>query len=464
MKESDWKGARPVLERERLGSRLGFILISAGCAIGIGNVWKFPYVAGQYGGGVFLLFYLLFLVILGLPVMTMEFAIGRAAQTSPAHIFRRLEPKGSHWHWYTPFMLAGNWLLMMFYTVVSGWMLRYFLDMLTGQFEGASQGEISEHYAQMLADPWSLVLFTVLVIVVGFVICARGVQKGLEKVTKVMMTALLVIMVVLVVNAMFSPGAGEGIRYLLYPDLERARQIGLMSVISAAMNQAFFTLSLGIGAMAIFGSYIGRQRALFGESLHVAALDTFVAITAGLIVIPSCFAYGVEPSAGPGLIFVSLPNIFAGMPAGRIWGSLFFLFLSFAAFSTILAVFENILSSTMDLTGWSRRKTALVCALCMIVLSLPCALGFNVLGQLAPLGAGITIMDLEDFLVSGLLLPLGSLVMVLFCTWKLGWGWKAFTQEADTGTGLKVPGWIRGYCKYLLPLIILVILISGLPL
>lgn len=455
------EGKGTEMEREKLGSRLGFILISAGCAIGIGNVWKFPYVAGQYGGGVFLFFYLVFLVILGLPVMTMEFAAGRAAGTSPARLLRRLEPDDSRWHWYTPCILAGNWLLMMFYTVVTGWMLRYFCDMLTGQFLHATQDQVSAHYLDMLANPGPLVFFTVLVILAGFAVCARGVQAGLEKVTKWMMGALLVIMVILAVNSLLCAGAAEGVRYLFIPDFERARQIGFGSVIAAAMNQAFFTLSLGIGAMAIFGSYIGKERRLFGESVNVAVLDTFVAITAALIVIPSCFAYGVQTTAGPGLIFVTLPNIFAEMPMGRLWGSLFFLFLSFAAFSTILAVFENIISSTMDLTGWTRKKTCLICAAAMILLSLPCALGFNLLGGLQPLGAGSTIMDLEDFLVSNILLPLGSLVFVIFCTWKQGWGWNRFIEEANTGTGLAFPRWARIYCKYVLPVIIAVILITG---
>lgn len=449
------------MEREKLGSRLGFILISAGCAIGIGNVWKFPYVAGQYGGGVFLFFYLIFLVLLGIPVMTMEFASGRAAGTSPARLLKRLEPEHTRWHWYTPCILAGNWLLMMFYTVVTGWMLRYFCDMVTGQFVNATQAQISEHYTGMLSDAGSLILFTVLVVITGFGICARGLQAGLEKVTKWMMGALLVIMVILAANSLLSAGAAEGVRYLFVPDIARAREIGLGSVIAAAMNQAFFTLSLGIGAMAIFGSYIGKDRRLFGESLNVAVLDTFVALTAALIVIPSCFAYGVETAAGPGLIFVTLPNIFAAMPLGRLWGALFFLFLSLAAFSTILAVFENIISSTMDLTGWTRKKTCLICAAAMIVLSLPCALGFNLLAGVQPLGEGSTIMDLEDFLVSNILLPLGSLVFVLFCTWKQGWGWDSFRKEADTGQGLRFPAWSHVYCKYLLPVIIAVILITG---
>ncbi|WP_300913190.1 sodium-dependent transporter [Faecalibaculum rodentium] len=449
------------MEREKLGSRLGFILISAGCAIGIGNVWKFPYVAGLYGGGVFLFFYLLFLLMLGLPVMTMEFATGRAAGTSPARLLGKLEPAGTKWHWYTPCFLAGNWLLMMFYTVVTGWMLRYFADMVAGQFVNAGQEQVSTHYVDMLSNPGPLVFFTILVIVAGFGICARGLQAGLERVTKWMMGALLVIMVVLAVNSMLSAGAAEGVKYLFVPDFARAREIGLGSVIAAAMNQAFFTLSLGIGAMAIFGSYIGKEHRLFGESVHIALLDTFVALTAALIVIPSCFAYNVETTAGPGLIFVTLPNIFAAMPLGRLWGSLFFLFLSFAAFSTILAVFENIISSTMDLTGWSRKKACAVCAAAMMVLSLPSALGFNVLAGLQPLGAGSTIMDMEDFLVSNILLPLGSLVFVVFCTWKQGWGWNRFTEEADTGRGLRFPKWIRTYCRFLLPAIIAVILITG---
>ena len=449
------------MEREKLGSRLGFILLSAGCAIGIGNVWKFPYVAGANGGGVFLLFYLLFLIVLGLPVLSMEFSLGRASKASIARMYEKLEPKKSHWHIHKWFAMAGNWLLMMFYTVVAGWMLKYFIDMAAGDFINATGDTVNAHFAGMLADGRQLVAYTFLVIIAGFIVCARGLQAGLEKVTKVMMIALLAVMIVLAINSLFLPGASAGLRYFLLPDWAKASEIGLGNIIVAAMNQSFFTLSLGIGAMAVFGSYIDKEHTLLSESVNVAALDTLVAVIAGLIVIPSCFAYNVQVDAGPSLIFITLPNIFANMPAGRLWGSLFFLFLSFAALSTVLAVFENIVSMTMDLTGWKRKKTCFVCCAAMMVLSLPCALGWSALEGVAPLGAGSTIMDFEDFLVSNILLPLGSLVFVLFCTWNLGWGWDKYKKEANTGKGLKVPEWIRNYCKYVLPVIILVVFVIG---
>lgn len=449
------------MEREKLGSRLGFILLSAGCAIGIGNVWKFPYMAGANGGGVFLLFYLLFLVILGLPVMSMEFAMGRAAQTSPSRLYSRLVPKKKAWHWHTPFMIAGNWLLMMFYTVVCGWMLRYFTDSLTGTFTGLTSAQITAHFSDMLADGASLVIYTFIVIIAGFFICAQGLQAGLEKVTKWMMGALLIIMIVLAIHSVLTPGAQEGLRYFLLPDWKAASEIGWINIIKGAMNQAFFTLSLGIGAMAIFGSYINKDHTLLSESVSVALLDTFVAMAAGLIIIPSCFAYDVPVGAGPSLIFITLPNIFAGMPLGQLWGSLFFLFLSFAAFTTVLAVFENIISMTMDTMKMDRKKACITDCLLMMILSLPCALGFNVLASITPMGEGTTIMDFEDFLVSNILLPLGSLLFVIFCTWNFGWGWNAYKKEANTGKGLRVPEWIHGYCKYVLPVIILIIFVLG---
>lgn len=450
------------MEREKLGSRLGFILLSAGCAIGIGNVWKFPYVAGQNGGAIFILIYLFFLVVLGIPVMTMEFSMGRAAQKSPAKIYQQLEPKGSKWHIHSYFAIAGNYLLMMFYTVVAGWMLKYFVDMAAGTFTGMNAAQIGEHFNNVLADPVSQIFYMAVIVIGGFGICAIGLENGLEKVTKVMMSSLLVLLVVLAANTLFLEGAGEGLKYYLLPNWNAFMEIGPLNVIVAAMNQAFFTLSLGIGAMAIFGSYIDKDRALLGESINVGLLDTFVAIVAGLIVIPSCFAFGVEVAAGPGLIFVTLPNVFNAMPLGRLWGSAFFIFMTFAALSTVLAVFENIISSTMDLFGWDRKKACLINCVIIFVLSLPCALGFNLLQNIAPLGAGTTIMDLEDFLVSNILLPLGSLIFVLFCTWNLGWGWESFSKEANMGKGLKVKPWMKNYCKYVLPLIIVVILVIGL--
>lgn len=456
------KGENALMEREKLGSRLGFILLSAGCAIGIGNVWKFPYVAGQNGGAIFILIYLFFLVVLGIPVMTMEFSMGRAAKRSCAKMYDQLEPAGSKWHIHSKFAVAGNYLLMMFYTVVAGWMLKYFVDMSTGSFDISSPQKVAAHFAEMNQDPWSLVLYMAIVVVIGFGICALGLQNGLERITKWMMGALLAIMVVLAVNSVFLEGASEGLQFYLMPSLERFNEAGAMNVIVAAMNQAFFTLSLGIGAMAIFGSYIDKDRALMGESVNVALLDTFVAITAGLIIIPACFAYNVEVSAGPSLIFITLPNLFHNMPLGRLWGSLFFVFMSFAALSTVLAVFENIISSTMDQFGWSRKKACAINLILVFILSLPCALGFNVLENITPLGEGSTIMDLEDFLVSNILLPAGSLVFVLFCTWKQGWGWDAFVQEANTGKGLKVRPCMKNYCRYILPAIIVVVLLIGL--
>lgn len=450
------------MEREKLGSRLGFILLSAGCAIGIGNVWKFPYMVGQYGGAVFILIYLVFLVILGIPAMTMEFAMGRAAQKSIAGIYQKLEPAGSKWHVHRWFAIAGNYLLMMFYTTVAGWMLRYFFHFILGRFENLDAAGITQEFSSMLSQPVSSVVYTLVVVVIGFLVCMGGVQKGLEKVTKSMMVLLLGVMIVLAVNSLFLSGAEEGLAYYLLPNWQLVQEIGLGTVIVAAMNQAFFTLSLGIGAMAIFGSYIEKDHTLLKESVNVAFLDTFVAITAGFIIIPACFAYNVEVTSGPSLIFLALPNIFNAMPLGRLWGALFFLFLSFAAFSTVFTVFENILSSTMDLFGWDRKKACLINMLVMAIASLPCALGFNVLSGFAPLGAGTTIMDLEDFVVSNWLLPLGALVFVLFCTWDFGWGWKNFTHEANTGKGISIPDWIHPYCKYILPAAIVFVFVMGL--
>ena len=449
-------------QREQLGSRLGFILLSAGCAIGIGNVWKFPYMVGQYGGGAFVLIYLFFLVILGIPVMTMEFAMGRAGQRSPARLYQQLEPKGSKWHLHGYVAMAGYYILMMFYTSVAGWMLDYFVRTAGGQFVGDDTDGVAAQFSQMLGDPLRMTLFMGIIVVLGFLVCSFSLQKGLERITKWMMVALLVIMVVLAINSVCTAGGSQGLRFYLVPDLARMKKVGIGNVVAGAMNQAFFTLSLGIGAMAIFGSYIGKERALMGESARVAALDTLVALCSGLIIFPACFAYGVQPDSGPSLIFITLPNIFNHMPLGRVWGSLFFVFMSFAAFSTVLGVFENIVSCTMDLSGWSRKKACLFNGILMLLLSMPCVFGFNVLSKFQPLGPGTGVLDLEDFVVSNLLLPLGSLIFIFFCTSRYGWGWKNFTKEANTGKGLKVQRWMRGYMCYVLPVLVAVILVLGL--
>ena len=449
------------MQRERLGSRLGFILLSAGCAIGVGNVWKFPWMVGQYGGGAFVLFYVIFLLILGLPIMTMEFAVGRASQKSPVRAYQVLEKPGSRWHIHGYLAMIGNYLLMMFYTTVCGWMLHYFYLTAAGRFVGATTEQVGAVFGEMLSRPGVMAGCMIAVVVIGFLINSFGLQGGLERVTKVMMIALLAIMVVLAVNSIRTPGSGEGLRFYLIPDFGRMAETGVANVVVGAMNQAFFTLSLGIGAMAIFGSYIGKGRALMGEAVNVAVLDTFVAFTAGLIIFPACFAFNVSPDSGPNLIFVTLPNIFNHMAGGRLWGSLFFVFMAFAAFSTVLAVFENIMSCCMDLTGWSRKKTAAINIVLMILLSLPCVLGFNVWSGFQPFGPGTNVLDLEDFLVSNLWLPLGSLVYLLFCTSRYGWGWKNFQNEANDGGGIKVRDGIRFYVSYILPLIVLVIFVLG---
>ncbi|MBO4987376.1 MAG: sodium-dependent transporter [Lachnospiraceae bacterium] len=449
-------------QRERLATRLGFILLSAGCAIGIGNVWKFPYMVGQFGGGAFVLVYIFFLIAMGVPVMTMEFALGRASQKSPAKIFNELEPKGSKWHWYGIVALIGNVILMMFYTTVSGWMLQYFVKTAKGDFVGLSADGVAAEFGNMLADPVTLLIYTTITIIIGFFINSIGVQKGLEKITKWMMIALLVIMVVLAINSMFLDGGAEGLKFYLVPDLARMKDAGIVNVVVGAMNQSFFTLSLGIGSMAIFGSYLGKERTLMGESVNVAVLDTFVALTSGLIIFPACFAYNVQPDSGPSLIFITLPNIFNNLSGGRIWGSLFFVFMSFAAFSTVLAVFENIIACTMDLTGWSRKKTCIIDGILMFFLSIPCILGFNVWSGFQPLGPGSGVLDLEDFIVSNLILPIGSLIFIIFCVTRYGWGWDKFVAEANEGKGLKVAKWMRPYVTYVLPVMVLVILIMGL--
>ena len=443
------------MNREKLGSRLGFILLSAGCAIGIGNVWKFPYMVGENGGGIFVLIYLFFLAVLGIPILTMEFAIGRAAGKSPVLMYQQLEPKGTKWHIHGKVALAGNYILMMFYTSVSGWMLRYFVGMAKGDFVGLDSKGVSDYFGKMLSDPLVMIIFMVAIVLVGFIVCSFGLQKGLEKITKFMMIALILIMIALAIRSFFMPGASEGLKFYLLPNVEKIKEVGILNVIVAAMNQSFFTLSLGMGCMAIFGSYIDKKRSLLGESVNIALLDTFVAFSSGLIIFPACFAYGVEVNAGPSLIFETIPNIFNNMPGGRFWGALFFVFMSFAALSTVLTVFEGIIASTMDLFGWSRKKACIINCVAMLVLSLPCALGFNVLSFIQPFGDGTTIMDVEDFIVSNLVLPLGSLVFVLFCTSKKGWGWKNYMAEVNEGKGLKVKNFMYGYMKFVLPVIIL---------
>ena len=451
------------MEREKFASRLGFILISAGCAIGLGNVWRFPFITGQYGGAAFVLVYLVFLVILGLPIMVMEFAVGRASQKSAALSFNVLEPKGTKWHLYRYGAMAGNYLLMMFYTTVGGWMLAYVCKMFLGEFQGMDSGAVTGVFFDMLAQPGPMIGWMLVVTLLGFGICSLGLQKGVERITKVMMTCLLLLMLVLVVRSVTLDGAMEGLRFYLVPDFhnllyDAEGSFILGAAIYDAMSQAFFTLSLGIGALAIFGSYIGRERSLTGEAISVGVLDTFVALIAGLIIFPACFAFGVQPDQGVGLVFMTLPNVFNQMPLGNVWGGLFFLFMSFAALSTIIAVFENIVAFAMDL-GWSRKKAIVVNGAALILLSLPCVLGFNVWsGFTTPVG---NIQDLEDFVVSNNLLPLGSLVYLLFCTSRRGWGWKNFIEEADAGQGVKFPKWARVYVSRILPIIVLVIFVMG---
>lgn len=447
--------------RESFSSRLEFILISAGCAVGLGNVWRFPYITGQYGGAAFVLVYLIFLVLLGLPIMVMEFSVGRASQKSAARSFHVLEPAGTKWHLQGYACMAGNYLLMMFYTTVGGWMAAYIFKTLTGEFKGLDSDGVAAVFNDMLARPGYMTFWMVLVVLLSFFICSLGLQKGVERITKAMMSCLFLILLILCIRSVTLPGASEGLRFYLIPDFTRFTENGVGNTIFAAMGQAFFTLSLGIGAMAIFGSYIGKDHTLTGETINICLLDTLVAFLAGLIIFPSCFAFGVDPGQGPGLVFITLPNIFNQMVGGRIFGVLFFVFMTFAAQSTIIAVFENIISFSMDLFGTSRKKTVLINGIAIILLSLPCVFGFNIWSGFQPMGAGSTIQDLEDFIVSNNLLPLGSMVYLLFCTSRYGWGWKNFLAEADTGKGVKFPAWARVYVSYILPLIVLFIFIMG---
>lgn len=448
-------------KRERLTSRLGFILLSVGCAVGLGNVWRFPYIAGQNGGAAFVLIYLFFLVIFGIPIMVMELSVGRASQKSVATAINVLEPKGSKWHWFRYVAMGGNYLLMMFYTTIGGWMLQYLIKIIAGEFEGADAGQIETIFTGMQQSPGASALWMAVATLLGFGACWLGLQKGVEKITKVMMSSLFVIMLVLAVRALTLDGAMEGLRFYLQPDLSRMQQRGWWNVVADAMGQAFFTLSIGVGSMAIFGSYIGKDRSLTGEAFNITALDTLVALIAGLIIFPACSAFGVDVGSGPKLVFVTLPNIFNSMAGGRVWGALFFLFMSFAALTTIIAVFENIVSFGIDLFHWSRKKSVLVNIAAVILLSLPCALGFSLLSGVQPLGAGSTILDLEDFIVSNNLLPIGSMIFLLFCTRKSGWGWNNFIEEANQGRGRRFPQWARFYVSYILPLLVVLIFIQG---
>lgn len=437
------------------------MLISAGCAIGLGNVWRFPYITGQYGGAAFVLLYIVFLIILGLPIVVMEFSVGRASQKSPIRSFEVLERKGQKWHLFGYVALAGNYILMMFYTTIAGLMLLYFAKTAKGDFVGMTTSQIEGVYGEVTAQPWLMLICMVLVVFIGFGICSLGLKNGVEKITKVMMLCLLFLIIVLVIRSLTLPNASEGLKFYLLPDFGRMMEAGLADTIFAAMSQAFFTLSIGIGSLAIFGSYIGKERRLTGDAISITVLDTFVAVMSGLIIFPACFSFGVEPGSGPGLIFQTLPNIFNEMQGGRIWGSLFFIFMAFAALSTVIAVFENIISSCIDKWGWSRKKAVLINIVLVIILSLPCVLGFSVLSGIQPFGAGSTIMDLEDFIVSSNLLPLGSLIYLLFCVTRYGWGWDNFIEEANTGKGIKFPKWTRKYITFVLPLIVLVIFVQG---
>ena len=440
---------------------MGFILVSAGCAIGLGNVWKFPYMAGKYGGAAFILIYLVFLVLLGLPVLVCEFAVGRASRKSTARAFHDLEPEDANFHNFSYMSMVSNYVLMMFYTMVAGWMLYYCYAMAAGKLAGKDSVQVADHFTGLQGSAGTMTLWMVIVVVLSFGICSLGVQRGLERITKVMMLCLLALIVVLAVHSLTLDGAMEGVKFYLVPDFAAMKEIGIGNVIFGALSQAFFTLSIGAGSMTIFGSYLEKNRSLLGESIHITILDTFVALMAGLIIIPACFSFGVEPGAGPGLVFITLPNVFNQMAGGRFWGALFFIFMTFAALSTIIAVFENILSFAMDLWGWSRKKAVAINGIAIFVLSMPCILGFNVWSSIQPLGAGSTIQDLEDFIISNNLLPLGSLVYLLFCITRYGWGWDNFIKEADIGKGMKFPKWARPYLTYVLPLIVLIIFVMG---
>ncbi|MBQ8390244.1 MAG: sodium-dependent transporter [Oscillibacter sp.] len=449
------------MKRENFKSRLGFLLVSAGCAIGLGNVWKFPYITGLYGGGVFVLFYFLFLAIMGVPVLTMELAVGRASRKSVVEAYKTLEPKGSKWHLHGWVAIAGNYILMMFYTTVSGWMMGFFLKYITGGFSGLEGAEIDGVYTAMQSSPAQMLGLMGFVVVGGFLVCSLGLQNGVERISKFMMLGLLGLIVILAVNSCMLPGAAEGIKFYLLPDFDRAMEAGLGNIITAAMNQAFFTLSIGMAGMQIFGSYMSKDHSLGGEAVRICLLDTFVAVMSGMIIFPACFSFGVEPDAGPPLIFMTLPKVFANMAGGSLWGALFFLFMTFACFTTVIGVFENLLASCIDNFGWSRKKATLINFCVVLIGSIPCALGDSIFKGLTLIG-GRNILDSEDFIVSNLLLPGGALIFVLFCSHKFGWGFEKYLAEANTGDGLKLPRWLKPYFQFVLPVLILVIIVQGL--
>ena len=450
------------MKRENFQSRLGFLLVSAGCAIGLGNVWRFPYVAGQNGGGIFVLLYLVFLLMMGVPVLTMELAVGRASRKSAVLAYKALEKPGNKWHIHGWFCMIGCYVLMMYYTTVSGWMLSYFFKFATGKFtSGMDKESVGNVFQSLLSSPKEMGLWMAVTVVLGFLVCSQGLQKGVEKISKYMMSALLLLIVILAVHCMLLPGAGEGIKFYLIPDAAQVAKVGIWNVIAAAMNQAFFTLSLGIAAMEIFGSYMDRKHTLTGEAVRIGALDTFVALMSGLIIFPACFSFGVQPDAGPSLIFVTLPNIFVNMAGERIWGSLFFLFMTFASFSTVMAVFENLISFSLDMYKVNRKKAVLINGVIVLIASIPCVLGYNIWSDLHLIG-GRDVLDSEDFLVSNLLLPIGSLIYLLFCVTRFGWGFDNYYKECNAGDGLKLPRILKPYLQFVLPVLILIIIILGL--
>ena len=448
--------------RESFGSRIGFLLVSAGCAIGIGNVWKFPWLVGQNGGAIFVLLYLVFLVVMGLPILTMELAVGRASGKSAVAGYKALEPSGSKWHIHGWFCIAGCFLLMMYYTTVSGWMLGYFTKFATGTFTSDMNGDaISGVFSGMLSDPKQMLIFMALTVLGGSLICSFSLNNGLERISKWMMLCLLILIVVLAVHSLMLPNASKGTSFYLMPSLERINSIGWSKAITAAMNQAFVTLSLGIGAMEIFGSYMSKKNTIAGEAARICGLDTFVAIMSGMIIFPACFSFGIEPDQGPALIFMTLPNVFVNMAYGQIWGTLFFLFMTFASFSTVIAVFENLIASASDNFGWSRKKAAGINCIAILIASVPCVLGYNIWSGFAPFG-GMTVLDMEDFLVSNLLLPIGSLIYLLFCVTRWGWGFDKYLAEVNSGIGMKMARIFKPYFVFVLPMMILIIIITGL--
>lgn len=447
-------------QREQLGSRIGFLLLAAGCAIGLGNVWRFPYIAGAYGGALFVFIYIGFLLAVGVPILVMEFSVGRAAQRNLGAALQKLEPKGSRWHTFGPLSLIGSYLLMMFYTTVAGWMLAYCWSMLKGDLSGLTPEQVGGFFGGLISDPTSSCLWMGVAVIFCFTVCGMGLRRGVERVVKFMMVGLFALMIALVVRAVTLPGGEAGICFYLMPDPEKLTG-GLWAAVTAAMGQAFFTLGLGVGSMTIFGSYIDKSRSLTGEALYIVLLDTVVALMAGLIIFPACFAFDVDAGSGPGLVFVTLPNVFNSMPGGQLWGMLFFIFMSFAALTTVIAVLENIVAYGIDVLKWTRKKAVTVNFVLVFLLSLPCALGFNVLSGIQPFGPGSMILDLEDFIVSNNLLPLGSMVFLFFCCYKRGWGWDNFIAEADTGKGLMFPKGLRLYVKYVLPFIVFFVFVQG---